>query len=1132
MRKIYISTVLFTIAILFSVQLNAQSNNLVPVDTGTYLHEDFEGDISDWELTGGFEVGVPTSGPGTVVSGTNCAATNLSGNYGNSGFYTMVSPEFAIPGAASTVDLTFQEYYSLESCCDYIYVEISIDGGGSWTTLVTGRNGIGGGYFENSVSLNPYIGQTATLRFRMTTDASVTYPGWYIDDVNVIGDSKMPIKGVPYLSFITEDGTIMDDTISVAENFSTLEPWIGEALIANLSNGDTLIIDSIHTTSLQLQVSTLLADSIPSAYGTPITLTYQPGAEGPVSDTLFIFSNDTTSPLVMIFEGEAYAAPINPHPELSFKGEILTPGNFQDPILIADSIQENLWDATQIDFDFILTNTGATTLDIDDIGWKYSNNHSFGIESFPSYHLEYGDTITVTLSWYAYAARRQVAAFYYDYQLRDGTLLREDFWLSAKNSYSGTVLEADGNWSSTGDSLYYNFDSIPVGDSYFMSGFSLRNYGSVPLDISIQVVGSDFEFVGETNYTLKPGQMNDEWSHEGVRFTPSDSVGIKEGLLIITHNDTTEGAIDTVYLFGKGYVEEVPVMKDPAELTFYFEGTPIEAGSTLDIDLGTAIEYNDFKIKWFEVVNSGGKTGYVGMNLLGSYWDWTTKDGTTYDSYGNMAVKPGDTLVFGVRFDPGSSNRFQTSTNVELKGDNTDWIYLNLSGKGLERWSFLVEAFGYNDVYEYQEYELYNNDGFKDTTNFVYTNLHESSVTIDSILFESGDGGFTSSTIEGLPVTLQPGEEYEFFTHFDPDFAGDQELATIKIYSDNLQEPIYIFYLQNYGNGYGSFDLELLNDTVIEQGNSLINFNEVSTIDGSRTAHMRLVPTNGYGVVIDSSMIIASNEYFTGTNLPASKVIPNNSTYDFDLSFSPMGAEGEFYNGNVNFKYTQHDLPYSSNTSTKTYNMYGYTKSNYPDKGELIVKAGNTTISNNGTLNLGNAHVKNGIEDIMITIANTGVEPIVIDTVTFSNPAFSMLVGDGMYDYGYGWNVDYYGEQTVIYFNPDIAELVEGTMTLHVVYPTEYDFVINLQGMGISSVDELELSDASVYPNPARNVAYINTGLDTETQANIFNVNGQLVFSDMVTNGQSIDISNFEPGIYMIQLQTENGQSTLKLVVE
>lgn len=105
--------------------------------------------------------------------------------------------------------LTFWHSYVTESTYDGGVVEISTDGV-SWTDLgslmtqnaynsvlstccgnpIGGRaafSGSSGGYIETSVDLNSYAGQSVYIRFRMTSDSSVSSIGWYVDDVVLSG---------------------------------------------------------------------------------------------------------------------------------------------------------------------------------------------------------------------------------------------------------------------------------------------------------------------------------------------------------------------------------------------------------------------------------------------------------------------------------------------------------------------------------------------------------------------------------------------------------------------------------------------------------------------------------------------------------------------------------------------------------------------------------------------------------------------------------------------------------------------------------------------------------------------------------------------------------------------------------
>lgn len=74
------------------------------------------------------------------------------------------------------------------------------------------------------------------------------------------------------------------------------------------------------------------------------------------------------------------------------------------------------------------------------------------------------------------------------------------------------------------------------------------------------------------------------------------------------------------------------------------------------------------------------------------------------------------------------------------------------------------------------------------------------------------------------------------------------------------------------------------------------------------------------------------------------------------------------------------------------------------------------------------------------------------------------------------------------------------------------------------SVEEETQTNISLYPNPAAN--QLNVQLNGTIQAvNIFNTNGQLVYQNTQpnTNVLSIDASDFENGLYILQATTEEG---------
>ena len=100
--------------------------------------------------------------------------------------------------------LRFRTWYDIEELWDYAYVEVSDDGGATWTLLESDRttrenpngNAYGPGYTGVSgesepawvleeIDLSAYSGRPVQIRFEYVTDLAVTQPGMFIDDVEI-----------------------------------------------------------------------------------------------------------------------------------------------------------------------------------------------------------------------------------------------------------------------------------------------------------------------------------------------------------------------------------------------------------------------------------------------------------------------------------------------------------------------------------------------------------------------------------------------------------------------------------------------------------------------------------------------------------------------------------------------------------------------------------------------------------------------------------------------------------------------------------------------------------------------------------------------------------------------------------
>jgi len=109
---------------------------------------------------------------------------------------------------AGNPTLTFWHDYNTEPGYDGGVVEISSDGGSSWSDLgsamtangynsslssccgnpLGGRqafSGNGGGYLQTSVDLSAWSGEQVLLRWRMGSDSSIPGTGWYLDNVEI-----------------------------------------------------------------------------------------------------------------------------------------------------------------------------------------------------------------------------------------------------------------------------------------------------------------------------------------------------------------------------------------------------------------------------------------------------------------------------------------------------------------------------------------------------------------------------------------------------------------------------------------------------------------------------------------------------------------------------------------------------------------------------------------------------------------------------------------------------------------------------------------------------------------------------------------------------------------------------------
>jgi hypothetical protein len=180
---------------------------------GASFFEDFESGGPGWTSGGennSWEIGVPTSGPGTAVSGQNVAATNLSGNYPANSNAWLRSPTIDLRGVTSA-SLSFSEYVDVDDYMTFHGTVVSVLDAGTLQELeelsrVNVRNT---GWRTRELTLSAAsLGKEVVIQFRLFSDDLNLLPGWYLDNVAVGSPSVLLVpEYTTSLSSLTVNGS-------------------------------------------------------------------------------------------------------------------------------------------------------------------------------------------------------------------------------------------------------------------------------------------------------------------------------------------------------------------------------------------------------------------------------------------------------------------------------------------------------------------------------------------------------------------------------------------------------------------------------------------------------------------------------------------------------------------------------------------------------------------------------------------------------------------------------------------------------------------------------------------------------------------------------------------------------------
>ena len=99
--------------------------------------------------------------------------------------------------------LTFNHFYNVAADGDWVYVEVSEDGGSNWERVFS-ATGSSSGWIEEKIDLSPYRGNlNLKIRWRLVSNASGVNDGWYVDDIS-IGETPHAVHALPFYDNIND----------------------------------------------------------------------------------------------------------------------------------------------------------------------------------------------------------------------------------------------------------------------------------------------------------------------------------------------------------------------------------------------------------------------------------------------------------------------------------------------------------------------------------------------------------------------------------------------------------------------------------------------------------------------------------------------------------------------------------------------------------------------------------------------------------------------------------------------------------------------------------------------------------------------------------------------------------------
>jgi len=137
------------------------------------------------------------------------------------------------------------------------------------------------------------------------------------------------------------------------------------------------------------------------------------------------------------------------------------------------------------------------------------------------------------------------------------------------------------------------------------------------------------------------------------------------------------------------------------------------------------------------------------------------------------------------------------------------------------------------------------------------------------------------------------------------------------------------------------------------------------------------------------------------------------------------------------------------------------------------------------------------------------------------------------YDYAYTWQ----DLLTPLYGKYKITRRIESQFQNTELKSGEWivvdDFTYHYSDLAVSSVDDVQKGELSIYPNPASEYIQVVGDVDTDAaRILMYDVSGKIVVNRVLDNGGRIPVSHLSRGIYVVRLVQGSKVKTGKIMIE